>query len=96
MNCISIANGWGWSTHGADAEYIYKNNALKKYVTHSPLSAYPMVDFLLIAFIRYDALTWGSRHSQLFNYLMAWLPYGRDYTIRANNYVKLFLLTVSI
>ena len=67
---------------------IYKNNALKKYVTHSPLSAYPMVDFLLIAFIRYDALTWGSRHSQLFNYLMAWLPYGRDYTIRANNYVK--------
>ena len=23
---------------------------------------------------------------------MAWLPYGRDYTIRANNYVKSFFI----
>ena len=84
---VSIRGGGGQQKGGVLYIYI-KNNALKKYVTHSPLSAYPMVDFLLIAFIRYDALTWGSRHSQLFNYLMAWLPYGRHYTIRANNYVK--------
>ena len=66
--------GGGGRTLAGRAMYIYKKTALKKWFTQGlkgkaprlfsfPLYCLPYGRLPLLAFIRYDALTWGSRHS---------------------------------